>query len=212
MTVPQAFDSLLPKLTTPGASRTEALERARRALDECVVGGMPTVLTFHRAVVRDPAFTDEPFRVHTRWIETEFDGAIEPWSGPAPGQLGGQGDGPPPRERITVEGGGKRLGVGLPTGVGVGDGGGAGARAGAGRAAGGAQGPGGWRAGRAAGRAGGGRADGGPPTPRQTGGDGWETRTMPPLLGAGAPARVRDTKCGRVLTARHRPPARPGDA
>src|SRR5580698_8667816 len=82
MTVPQAFDSLLAKLIITGASRTEALERARRALGECVVGGMPTVLPFDRAVVRDPAFTDEPFRVHTRWIETEFDGAIEPWSGP----------------------------------------------------------------------------------------------------------------------------------
>ncbi len=90
MTVPQAFDSLLAKLIITGASRTEALERARRALDECVVGGMPTVLPFHRAVVRDPAFTDEPFRVHTRWIETEFDGGIEPWSGS--GQRDEQGD------------------------------------------------------------------------------------------------------------------------
>jgi acetyl-CoA/propionyl-CoA carboxylase biotin carboxyl carrier protein len=121
MTVPQAFDSLLAKLIITGASRTEALERARRALDECVVGGMPTVLPFHRAVVRDPAFTDEPFRVHTRWIETEFDGAIEPWSGPAHGQQDGQGDGPPGRERITVEVGGKRLEVVLPAGLGVAD-------------------------------------------------------------------------------------------
>jgi acetyl-CoA/propionyl-CoA carboxylase biotin carboxyl carrier protein len=127
MTVPQAFDSLLAKLIITGASRTEALERARRALDECVVGGMPTVLPFHRAVVRDPAFTDEPFRVHTRWIETEFDGAIEPWSGPPPGQLGGQEDGPAPRERITVEVGGKRLEVVLPAGLGVADAPGAGA-------------------------------------------------------------------------------------
>src|ERR1700729_107873 len=103
MTVPQAFDSLLAKLVITGASRAEALERARRALDECVVGGMPTVLPFHRAVVRDPAFTDEPFRVHTRWIETEFDGAIEPWSGPAADQMGGRENEPGPRERITVE-------------------------------------------------------------------------------------------------------------
>jgi acetyl-CoA/propionyl-CoA carboxylase biotin carboxyl carrier protein len=118
MTVPQAFDSLLAKLIITGASRTEALERARRALDECVVGGMPTVLPFHRAVVHDPAFTAEPFSVHTRWIETEFENAIEPWSGPAPGQQDGQ----PPRERITVEVGGKRLEVVLPAGLGVADG------------------------------------------------------------------------------------------
>jgi acetyl-CoA/propionyl-CoA carboxylase, biotin carboxylase, biotin carboxyl carrier protein len=121
MTVPQAFDSLLAKLIITGASRTEALQRARRALGECVVGGMPTVLPFHRAVVRDPAFTGEPFRVHTRWIETEFDGAIEPWAGPAPGQADGQDGSQPPRERITVEVGGKRLEVVLPPGLGVAD-------------------------------------------------------------------------------------------
>ena len=96
MTVPQAFDSLLAKLIITGASRAEALQRARRALDECVVGGMPTVLPFHRAVVRDPAFTDEPFRVHTRWIEEEFDGGIEPWSaGSAPAGSAPAGSAPP---------------------------------------------------------------------------------------------------------------------
>jgi acetyl-CoA/propionyl-CoA carboxylase biotin carboxyl carrier protein len=115
MTVPQAFDSLLAKIIITGASRTEALQRARRALGECVVGGMPTVLPFHRAVVRDPAFTAEPFSVHTRWIETEFENTIEPWSGSGPGQEDGQ----PPRERITVEVGGKRLEVGLPAGLGA---------------------------------------------------------------------------------------------
>ncbi len=72
MTVPQAFDSLIAKLIVTGASRRQALERARRALAEFEIDGMPTVLPFHRAVVTDPAFTDEPFRVHTRWIETEF--------------------------------------------------------------------------------------------------------------------------------------------
>ncbi len=136
MTVPQAFDSLLAKLIITGATRTEALQRARRALDECVLGGMPTVLPFHRAVVRDPAFTDEPFRVHTRWIETEFDGAIEPWSGPASGEvrshLDSQMDGP--RERITVEVSGKRLEVVLPAGLGIADAPAAGTGAGAGRA------------------------------------------------------------------------------
>ena len=74
MTVPQAFDSLIAKLIVTGATRTEALERARRALAEFEIDGMPTVLPFHRAVVDDPAFTGEPFAVHTRWIETEFAG------------------------------------------------------------------------------------------------------------------------------------------
>jgi len=119
MTVPQAFDSLLAKLIVTGADRQQALERSRRALAEFEVGGMPTVLPFHRAVVRDPAFTDEPFSVHTRWIETEFAGSIPPYSGP-PGQAGdaGTGGGPPERERITVEVQGKRLEVVLPAGLG----------------------------------------------------------------------------------------------
>jgi acetyl-CoA/propionyl-CoA/long-chain acyl-CoA carboxylase, biotin carboxylase, biotin carboxyl carrier protein len=115
MTVPQAFDSLLAKIIVTGATRTEALQRARRALDECVVGGMPTVLPFHRAVVRDEAFTAEPFHVHTRWIETDFANSIEPYDG-APH---GQADAAPQRERITVEVGGKRLEVVLPAGLGA---------------------------------------------------------------------------------------------
>jgi acetyl-CoA/propionyl-CoA carboxylase, biotin carboxylase, biotin carboxyl carrier protein len=119
MTVPQAFDSLLAKLIVTGATRHQALERARRALAEFEVGGMPTVLPFHRAVAADPAFTSEPFSVHTRWIETEFAGHIPPYAGPE-GQAGDAGvDGsPPPRERITVEVQGKRLEVVLPAGLG----------------------------------------------------------------------------------------------
>ena len=70
------FDSLLAKVIVVGETRTEALERSRRALDEMVVEGMATALPFHRLVVRDPSFVDEPFRVHTRWIETEFDNTV----------------------------------------------------------------------------------------------------------------------------------------
>ena len=123
MTVPQAFDSLLAKLIVTGATRAQALERSRRALAEFEVGGMPTVLPFHRAVVRDKAFTAEPFSVHTRWIETEFAGQIPPYAPPAE-EPGGPGMGSTPaagspgqRERITVEVGGKRLEVVLPAGL-----------------------------------------------------------------------------------------------
>jgi acetyl-CoA/propionyl-CoA carboxylase biotin carboxyl carrier protein len=112
MTVPQAFDSLIAKLIVTGASRQEALERARRALGEFVVGGMPTVLPFHRAVVRDPAFTAEPFKIHTRWIETEFAQHLPSSSGAADQEIE-----PSPRQRITVEVGGKRLDVVLPAGL-----------------------------------------------------------------------------------------------
>jgi acetyl-CoA/propionyl-CoA carboxylase, biotin carboxylase, biotin carboxyl carrier protein len=114
-TVPQAFDSLIAKLIVTGASREQALQRARRALAEFEIDGMPTVLPFHRAVVDDPAFTDEPFRVHTRWIETEFANDIPPWSGSA----GAPDEAEGARERITVEVDGKRLEVTVPAGLGA---------------------------------------------------------------------------------------------
>jgi acetyl-CoA/propionyl-CoA carboxylase biotin carboxyl carrier protein len=123
MTVPQSFDSLIAKLIVTGASRQQALERSRRALAEFTISGMPTVLPFHRAVVDDPAFTGEPFTVHTRWIETEFAGDLPPYSG-ADGQDSAEPD--QPRERITVEVGGKRVEVTLPAGLGAAAAGGAG--------------------------------------------------------------------------------------
>ncbi len=118
-TVPQSFDSLIAKLIVTGASREQALQRARRALAEFEIDGMPTVLPFHRAVVDDPAFTDEPFRVHTRWIETEFANDIPPYSGSA----GAPDEAETARERITVEVGGKRLEVTVPAGLGASSGG-----------------------------------------------------------------------------------------
>ncbi|MFB4280371.1 biotin carboxylase N-terminal domain-containing protein [Nonomuraea sp. MTCD27] len=116
-TVPGAFDSLVAKLIVTGATRTQALERARRALAEYEIDGMPTALPFHRAVVQDPAFTAEPFTVHTRWIETEFDNRIAPYAGEIAAAE------PEERERVTVEVAGKRLEVVLPAGLGAAAGG-----------------------------------------------------------------------------------------
>ena len=116
MTVPQVFDSLIAKLIVTGADRTQALARARRALAEFEVGGMPTVLPFHRAVVDDAAFTAAPFSVHTRWIETEFAGQLPPQLGD---DVNGHGGDQPGRERVVVEVGGKRLEVVLPAGLGL---------------------------------------------------------------------------------------------
>jgi acetyl-CoA/propionyl-CoA carboxylase, biotin carboxylase, biotin carboxyl carrier protein len=113
-----AFDSMLAKLIVTGRDRQQALERSRRALAEFTVEGLPTVLPFHRAVVRDPAFAPadprQPFTVHTRWIETEFDNAIPPWSGRTAEIAEAEG-----REKFVVEVGGKRLEVVLPAGLGV---------------------------------------------------------------------------------------------
>jgi acetyl-CoA/propionyl-CoA carboxylase biotin carboxyl carrier protein len=64
-------------------------------------------------VLQDPAFTAVAgsFDVHTRWIETEFAGTIEPWSGTAGSEE------PAERDRVVVEVGGKRLEVVLPAGL-----------------------------------------------------------------------------------------------
>jgi acetyl-CoA/propionyl-CoA carboxylase biotin carboxyl carrier protein len=65
------FDSLLAKLIVTGATRAQAIQRARRALAEFEVGGLATALPFHRAILEDPAYT-ENFAVYTSYIENEF--------------------------------------------------------------------------------------------------------------------------------------------
>jgi acetyl-CoA/propionyl-CoA carboxylase biotin carboxyl carrier protein len=109
-----AWDSLLAKLIVTGATREQALQRAARALAEFNVEGMATAIPFHRAVVADPAFTADPFRVHTRWIETEFVNEIKPFTVPADAEEDESG-----RETIVVEVGGKRLEVSLPSSLGM---------------------------------------------------------------------------------------------
>lgn len=107
--VPGEYDSLLAKLIVHGEDRPQALRRARAALDEMRIQGLPTVLPFHRAVVRHPAFTAEGgLGVHTTWIENEF---AEPLAASpeiarsAPGAA---------RNTITVELDGKAVQLGLP--------------------------------------------------------------------------------------------------
>lgn len=77
--VPGSFDSMMAKLIVTGATRSEALARAARALREFRIEGVASVLKFHRAVLDHPDFNarDEGFRVHTRWIETDFASTLE---------------------------------------------------------------------------------------------------------------------------------------
>ncbi|MCT1431093.1 ATP-grasp domain-containing protein [Brachybacterium muris] len=107
-----AFDSMLGKLIVTGATRKQALERSRRALAEFRIDGVPTVLPFHRQVVEHPAFApqdpSEPFTVHTRWIETDFDGEIPPAPLPV------QPEEPEDREAVVVEVDGRRVEISLP--------------------------------------------------------------------------------------------------
>ncbi len=118
-TIPGAFDSLVAKLVVTGRDRTQALERSRRALDEFVVEGMPTVIPFHASVVRDPAYVgpstasgEGEFTVYTQWIETDYDNQLTPYAGPT-----GEAPEIEERQRVTVEVGGRRLEVVLPGGL-----------------------------------------------------------------------------------------------
>ncbi len=107
-----SFDSLLAKLIVTGTDRKDALAKARRALSEFQVVGLPTVLPFHQLVVNDPAFApegDEPFSIYTSWIETEFNNTIEEFAGTI-----GAGEATDTRHEVVVEVDGKRLAVSVP--------------------------------------------------------------------------------------------------
>ena len=119
-TVPGAFDSLVAKLIITGKDRTQAIERSRRALSEFEVDGMPTAITFHEVIARDPAWVgasnptgEGSFDVYTTWIETDFDNQITPYGGAA-----GEAPEADERQKVVVEVGGKRLEVVIPGGLG----------------------------------------------------------------------------------------------
>ncbi|TFD29253.1 acetyl/propionyl/methylcrotonyl-CoA carboxylase subunit alpha [Cryobacterium lyxosi] len=103
------FDSLLAKLIVTGADRPQALRRARRALAEFEIVGLPTVLGFHRAVVDLPSFTGpDRLGVYTSWIETEFAEQLAADSSLIPAVPAVS------RRTITIELDGRRVALGLP--------------------------------------------------------------------------------------------------
>ena len=101
------FDSLLAKLIVTGATRKQALERARRALAEFKIEGIATALPFHRAVINDEAFINEPFAVYTGWIESEINNQISPYGSSSDENT------TPVIEEIVVEVDGHRFEVGI---------------------------------------------------------------------------------------------------
>ncbi|ALG84262.1 acetyl-COA carboxylase [Gordonia phthalatica] len=114
------FDSMLAKLIVTGETRTQALERARRALAEFHVDGLATVIPFDRHIVSNPAFIGdgEKFDVYTKWIENEWENVIEPYTGGEPIE-----DDEAPRQKVVVEVGGRRVEVSLPGDLALGGGG-----------------------------------------------------------------------------------------
>lgn len=105
-TIPGTFDSLMAKLIVVGQTREQAIKRARRALAEFSIEGVASVLPFHRAVMEQADFC-ENFKVHTRWIETEFNVEIPPAKRQIP--LANQ-----ELTRTYIEIDGKRCELGLP--------------------------------------------------------------------------------------------------
>ncbi len=103
------FDSLLAKLVVTGATRAQAIERARRALSEFVIEGLPTALPFHRAIVEDPAFTQD-FKIYTSYIENEFNNQI-----PAFKYQVQQRESQPAAQSLVAEVNGKRFGIQVHT-------------------------------------------------------------------------------------------------
>ncbi|MBM7277583.1 acetyl/propionyl/methylcrotonyl-CoA carboxylase subunit alpha [Gordonia rubripertincta] len=116
------FDSMLAKLIVTGETREQALERSRRALAEFQVEGLATVIPFHRHIVSNPAFIGdgEKFDVYTKWIETDWENPIEPYTGGQPIEE----DDAAPRQKVVVEVGGRRVEVSLPGDLALGGGGG----------------------------------------------------------------------------------------
>ncbi|GAA2515117.1 acetyl/propionyl/methylcrotonyl-CoA carboxylase subunit alpha [Rarobacter incanus] len=120
-----SFDSMLAKVIITGADRKQALARARRALREMTVCGIPTVLPFHQAVLESPAFAppgDEPFTIYTSWIEDEFSAHLRDLAQAEPSFAQDDAPSSPSTERVVVEVGGKRLEVVIPAGLGFGGG------------------------------------------------------------------------------------------
>lgn len=119
------YDSMIAKLVVTGATRTQAIERARRALAELEVVGIPTVTPFHRAVLDAPEFAPadptQAFSVHTRWIETEFADRLTTLGASAAATTE-EHEEAPALERVVVEVGGKRLEVVLPAALALGRG------------------------------------------------------------------------------------------
>ncbi|MBF0756630.1 ATP-grasp domain-containing protein [Micrococcus aloeverae] len=107
--VPGEYDSLLAKLIVWGEDRAQAVARARDALAELRIDGVPTVVPFHRAVLEQDAFTSgDRLGVYTTWIESEFAEPLaeSPYLG-AEVPAGG-------RTAVTVELDGRAVRLGLP--------------------------------------------------------------------------------------------------
>ncbi len=59
--VPANYDSLLAKVIVWGKTREEAIRRMRRALDECIIEGVPTTIPFIKRIMATREFVEGVF-------------------------------------------------------------------------------------------------------------------------------------------------------
>ena len=100
--VSQYYDNLMAKLVVWGPTRTDAINRARRALGEYHIRGIATTIPAHMRVLEHAAFIEGTH--HTRWVEDELDltGIARPTAPAIPE------DEAVAQREITVEIGGRR--------------------------------------------------------------------------------------------------------
>ena len=116
------FDPMLAKIIITGASREQAIARARRALRETVVEGVTVCTALHSEVLTRPEFTapDETGRlaVTTRWIENEVLPDLA--DAAATSQADGSAEtvaNPRTRSSYIIELNGRRMQLTLPDGI-----------------------------------------------------------------------------------------------
>ena len=113
-TIGGQFDSMLAKLIVRGETRDQAIARAKRALAEFRVEGMPTIIPFHQRMLNDDAFTGDAtqFAVYTRWIEEEWDPDVAPYESDGAGEDGEQDEAR--RRTVSVGVNGRSIEITLP--------------------------------------------------------------------------------------------------
>ena len=71
-TIPAYYDSLMGKLVVWGPDRETAMRRAEQALKEFSIGGVRTVLPFHRDMITAPELTGDSLDVYTDWVDHNY--------------------------------------------------------------------------------------------------------------------------------------------
>ena len=68
--IPPHYDSMIAKLIVSAPTRTEAINRMKRALEEFVIEGVKTTIPYHLQLMTDPGFVSGEF--NTQYLENSF--------------------------------------------------------------------------------------------------------------------------------------------